>query len=181
MPELSYKDCENIINGFNCKKDDFPCFVETGSHLGHTINNMVNFFETIHSIELGEYFYKFCLEKFKNNTNVNLSFGDSAFIIKDIIKALSCNCVFFLDGHFSSGGTAKGFKDCPLLEELNCIMDLHKNEAIIIIDDYRLFGTYINEDWSEITKENIKSIIKSRLIKWGTSNDRLIIHLKSYE
>jgi hypothetical protein len=61
-----------------------------------------------------------------------------------------------LDGHWSSGDTAKGEKDCPLIEECKSIDLLYKsNKGIILIDDYRLFGTNIDQDWSSITTENI--------------------------
>ena len=69
-------------------------------------------------------------------------------------------------------------------------MNLFKNEAIIIIDDYRLFGLdkssgKLGEDWSKITKELLINIIKSRINKIYhldsncAKDDRLIIHINS--
>jgi len=179
MSELKYQECLTILDSFKCDFKKFPCFVETGSYIGSTITNVLEHFNFIHSIELSEKYYNYCTELFKNHKNVKLHFGDSGLILKDVLKDINENCIFFLDGHFSSGDTAQGQKDCPLLEELKYIMDLYKNEAIIIIDDYRLFGSHINEDWEDITKDNIKSIINSRLINWGECNDRLVIHLKN--
>jgi hypothetical protein len=83
-----------------------------------------------------------------------------------------------LDGHWSGGDTAKGDKDCPLIEELVTIVGDFKYKALIIIDDYRLFGTKGNEDWSDITDDNIKNVIQGRVISMTSNNDRLVISLK---
>ena len=87
------------------------------------------------------------------------------------------NCVFFLDGHWSSGDTAKGEKDCPLIEECVGIDKTYKaKKGIVIIDDYRLFGTKINEDWKEITKESIlNSFNKFKIIKETVYDDKYIL------
>ena len=56
---------------------------------------------------------------------------------------------------------------------------------VIIIDDFRLFGLRKNEDWSNINKDNLLSILKSRIEKVYhldskcASNDRLIIHINA--
>ena len=93
----------------------------------------------------------------------------------------------FLDGHWSSGDTACSTKDCPLEEEITHINNLFKNEAIIIIDDFRLFGldkSYgQNEDWSKINKDKLLDIIRLRINKVYhldsncAKDDRLIIHI----
>ena len=64
----------------------------------------------------------------------------------------------------------KGEKDCPLYEELNAILSNHKDEAIIIVDDVRLFGMGPNNkakydicNWEEINIENILKIVKDRI------------------
>ena len=98
--------------------------------------------------------------------------------------------IFFLDGHYSSGGTAQGNKDCPLIEEIENINNLFDNKAIIIIDDLRLFGKdkssgILLEDWSEISEDKIKSILTDRITDYyyldsnHTKNDRLIIHISN--
>ena len=92
---------------------------------------------------------------------------------------------FFLDGHWSGGDTGHSNKDCPIYEEITHINNLFTNEAIIIIDDYRLFGLHLYEDWSEINKENLLNIIKERINKVYhldsvlAKDDRLIIHINA--
>ena len=65
-------------------------------------------------------------------------------------------CLFWLDGHYSAGGTAKGSKETPILEELKSIFTTHKKH-VILIDDARCF---IGEnDYPAI--EALKSFIKN--------------------
>ena len=103
--------------------------------------------------------------------------GDSAIVLKDIIDELNDKTIFFLDGHYSSGDTGKGFKDVPLIEELTLIEKFYIFDTLIIIDDLRLFGTNFTEDWSEISKEKLTSILSKRICSVIEYNDRLIIKL----
>lgn len=178
MPSLTIEHYGSIINQSEFKNEKFKFFIETGTNAGFTVNNMLSHFTEIHSIELSEEYYKSACEKFKTNKNVKLHFGDSSVVLKDIIHEFNDNAVFFLDGHWSGGNTAKGDKDCPLLEELETIVNDFNHKALIIIDDYRLFGTKSNEDWTDITNDNIKNIIQKRMVSISDYNDRLIISLK---
>lgn len=92
----------------------------------------------------------------------------------------SKKCIFFLDGHWSSGDTAKGDKDCPLIEECLAIDSLYlSNESIILIDDYRLFNTKINEDWSGINKQSIfKCFTNFKIVKECIYGDVLSLYIK---
>ena len=56
------------------------------------------------------------------------------------MKELKKPALFWLDGHYSGGETARGKKDTPILEELITIFGA-KEEHIILIDDARLFGS----------------------------------------
>ena len=48
--------------------------------------------------------------------------------------------VFWLDGHYSAGFTARGEKDSPILEELEHILAAPNRGHVILIDDARCFG-----------------------------------------
>jgi hypothetical protein len=63
----------------------------------------------------------------------------------------------------------------PLIEEISAINFLFKNSGIIIIDDLRLFGTNLTEDWSQISKDSVLKPIKDRVIKSFEHEDRFII------
>jgi hypothetical protein len=64
----------------------------------------------------------------------------------------------------------------------------HKDAAIIIVDDVRLFGKGPNKgneicNWEEINVENILKIVKDRMINhyflpsYTHKQDRLLIHI----
>jgi hypothetical protein len=175
---ISFFECEEIIKKFQLEIKNYKTFIETGSLNGDTISNMFYHFENVHSIELSEHFFNHCKNRFKDNENVTMHFGDSSIVLPELIQKINTDTIFFLDGHWSNCGTARGEKDCPLLEELNAIVNTFKHNSLIVIDDLRLFGTNINEDWSEITEENILKIFGDRKIKTLSQNDRFIIFLE---
>lgn len=114
--------------------------------------------------------------------------GDSSNILISLLPQVDNPAILFLDGHWSSGDTGRDDKDCPLIEEIKAINDNFKYEAVIIIDDCRLFGKgprdkTCNEDWSGINKNTILIPILGRINKLYSleSNlhpeDRLVIHI----
>jgi hypothetical protein len=178
MPQLTEFEYNDILKNFELDSNFFEVFVETGTHYGQTIQNIKHKFQEIHSIELSIELYNKCKELFQNEINVFLYQGDSAFKLPEIIKKVKDNAVFWLDGHYSGGGTARGTKDCPLIEEIDSINIFFKKKCLIIIDDIRLFGTYLNEDWSKIDENEIDSIVKNRIQSKIKIKDRLIYFLK---
>ena len=64
-----------------------------------------------------------------------------------------------------------------VIEELEVINRNLQHGAIVIIDDLRLFGTKMNEDWTYITKESLLEKIEKRVEKSFDINDRFIILL----
>ena len=179
MPSIKYSEVDYFIQQSPFDNKIFKIFVETGTHFGNTVMNMSKSFDEIHTIELSESFYRRAKDKFINDRNINLYLGDSSHVLPEIIKNIDNRTIFFLDGHYSSEDTAQGDKDCPLIEELKSIYDYFLYESIIIIDDFRLFGTNLNEDWSDITEENVISTLKDRVIKKDIKDDRLVIYVSS--
>jgi hypothetical protein len=157
-------------------------FIETGTNYGDTILHMEPYFEKLYTIEIQKHIYEAVKGKYTGN-KINFILGDSAFVLNDIMLTITGNSIIFLDGHWSGSDTGKGIKECPLYEELSAINLYHKNEAIIIIDDARLFGSsdYIN--WTDISFERIKECISGRgeyiyyLPSEMAKNDRLVIHI----
>jgi hypothetical protein len=112
--------------------------VETGTFLGDTLYSLYNDFNTLYSIELSEEFYAKAKHRFSKYSKVRLIQGDSGKQLFKLVPSLNEPVLFWLDGHYSGGITAKGDKECPVYEELNAIFNSSKNH-VIVIDDARLF------------------------------------------
>ena len=121
------------------KKYGIDVFVETGTYLGHMVSAQLKNFKRIYSIELGYDLWENAVKKFGNYDHVKILQGDSGLILKDVVLEIKEQAIFWLDGHYSAGITAKGEKDCPIFEELNAIFTSKFNH-ILLIDDARCFN-----------------------------------------
>lgn len=120
---------------FNCN-----ILVETGTYLGEMVEAQLPYFSKIYSVELGVDLWKKATLKFKNNTNVELLQGDSGKVLSIIVDKLNDKAIFWLDGHYSSGITARGETDCPIFGEIDAVFSANNFAHIILIDDARLFN-----------------------------------------
>jgi len=82
--------------------------------------------------------------------------GDSGKILYDVCKNITDPIVFWLDGHYSEGITARSNKNCPLYEELDQICQLKENNHTILIDDVRDFGKTMEVTMQEILVKLVK-------------------------
>jgi hypothetical protein len=183
MPSIDISFLQQLKDNYR----HYPVFVETGTNEGVTTFCVEPFFDKIYTIELSPYFYQLASSRYSGN-KIEFIQGDSSVELATFLPNIKQNTVFFLDGHYSSGITAKGPKDCPLVEEITHIYANFEPAAIIIIDDYRLFGkcpkTGMNEDWSAIHKNDLVHILGDRvthvyhLDSDFAKDDRLIIHIR---
>lgn len=121
-------------------KYNVKVLVETGTYLGEMIEAMAPHFDRIYSIELSDLLHAKAKRRFKNRDNIYLIHGDSGKELKNLLAVLKQPAVFWLDGHYSAGITAKGEKDTPIYEELEHIFNAKDLGHVIIIDDARCFG-----------------------------------------
>lgn len=115
--------------------------VETGTYRGDTVEALRKNFERIYSIELSPFLFAQAQERFRSAKNVELIHGDSGAKLADLMRKLDQPALFWLDGHYSAGITAKGDKITPIFEELGHIFSAPSRAHAIAIDDARLFGT----------------------------------------
>lgn len=176
MPSLTIHEIKQY------SKWESNIFIETGTYMGDTLYNVMNHFDRLYSIELSETYANQARKRF--NDKVSIIQGDSSVILKPLANEVNGSIFFWLDGHWSGGDTAKGDKDCPLMEEIQTIHNNYKKRCIVAIDDVRLFGTNVNENWSTITRENVLYIVKDRLLSCEYfpstlyAEDRMVLHLK---
>lgn len=176
----------------NLLQDDYTqynCFIETGTFNGDTIFALEPYFNKLYTIEFSEKYYNNTKNKY-SGSKINFILGDSSTVFETLLSNITDKCIFFLDGHWSGGDTGHSNKDCPLNEEITHINNLFTNDAIIIIDDFRLFGLdkssgKLGEDWSKINKEVLLNILQARINKVyhldseTAKDDRLIIHINA--
>jgi hypothetical protein len=112
--------------------------VETGACLGDMVAAQLNNFRKIYSIELSGKLARHASRRFKKQPKVEIIQGDSGKILKTLVPKINEQAIFWLDGHYSGGITAKGDTNCPVYEELSAIFQAPFNH-IILIDDARCF------------------------------------------
>jgi hypothetical protein len=129
--------------------------------MGDMVQAQKKKFRRIYSIELGMELFHKAVKRFKRDKNVTIVQGDSGEVLPEILLRINEPAIFWLDGHYSSGVTAKGKKECPIFEELNAIFNDHKFNHILLIDDARCFvgdGDYpsVNQLTEYIKSRNAK-------------------------
>lgn len=113
--------------------------IETGTYYGEMIVAMRDTFSEIISIELSLPLYKRAEKKFRRYSHITIYQGDSIHILPKVIAGLKEPALFWLDGHYSAGITAKGEATTPILQELNAIFNLPIGDHVMLIDDARCF------------------------------------------
>ncbi len=132
------------------QKFQLTTLVETGTLHGATVAAMLHQFKKINSIELDSDLYQRAQSKFEQYSHVQIWNGDSKNLLPEILPDISDRCLFWLDGHFSGAGTARGDIDTPIVEELAAIRAHDRCDHVILIDDARLFdGT---SDYPHLTE-----------------------------
>lgn len=136
--------------------------VETGTFRGDMVAAQRKNFNHIYSIELSEKLWADAVTRFKDFDTITILQGDSGKELKNIIFLLQQPAIFWLDGHYSAGETAKGEKECPIFEELDCILINNQYKHVLLIDDARCF----NGQGDYPTIENLTAYVKSKNNKY---------------
>ena len=133
--------------------------VETGTFLGDTPWFFRRQFKKIFSIELQPRFAHAAAQRFLHWPHIKIIEGDSATKLAEITPSIDGRCVFWLDGHYSSGTTGRGQNDCPVWGEFDAIIGKVKHPYLILIDDARCFGT--SPGYPKL--EEIESFVRTKL------------------
>jgi len=127
-----------IIKGYQ-QKYNCGTLIETGTFMGEMVEAQKNKFRKIISIELAPKLYYKAKKRFYRDKHVTIVQGDSGKVLPEILPEIKDPAIFWLDGHYSRGETAKGEKECPIFDELNSIFNNQKMDHVLLIDDARCF------------------------------------------
>jgi len=114
--------------------------VETGTWKGDSVFALRHVFKEIHTIELAPELYQQAAQRFAHLPHIHCHFGDSATLLTKVAKDVTESTLFWLDGHFCAGSSARGDKDTPISEELNFLLQRDAGRNVVLIDDARLFN-----------------------------------------
>jgi hypothetical protein len=117
----------------------YNILIETGTYMGQMVDAMKDIFKKLYSVELSVDLWKRAVNRFSKYKHITIVHGDSGKVLKEITKYIDEPAIFWLDGHYSAGITAKGDKNCPIFEEIDAIFMYKKFNHILLIDDARYF------------------------------------------
>lgn len=137
--------------------------VETGTFFGDTVAALTGAFGRIFTIELAPKLCALARDRFRQHPNVQVIEGDSGVELPRLLPTLSEPCLFWLDGHFSGGVTARGEIDTPVLAELSSLLRNRSQADVILIDDARLFG--VDPGYPAI--EAVRALVSATRPGWG--------------
>jgi len=148
--------------------------VETGTYLGDTVAALRRDFGHIYSIELSPELAQRARKRFQTARNVTIVEGDSGIKLAEIVRGLETPTLFWLDGHFSGGVTARGSLDSPLIAELDTVLNHPATGDVILIDD----AAWLDDQFGGHGLERIRARIQSAQPQWTIElrNDILRTH-----
>lgn len=127
-------------------------FIESGTFFGTSAGRAAHVFKEVHTMELSPSLYQEAGQRLNAYHNVHVYCGDSSKILPEILKNITGKIIFWLDGHYSEGSTAKGSKNTPVMEELEAIKNSGITDAVILIDDMRCFQDVDNRPENQSLK-----------------------------
>lgn len=150
--------------------------IETGTYHGLMLWAARNAFREVHTVELDDALYARALRVFGRFRNIHLWHGDSATVMKDLVKRVQEPCVFWLDAHYAGPGTSKTALDTPIMGELRTIFT-RTTPDVILIDDARYFdGTH---DYPRL--EELQAYVREQRPTWQVQVENDIIRITSRE
>jgi len=146
--------------------------IETGTCFGDTIAATKRYFNHVYSIELSADLHEKAKQRFSGDPTVTLVVGDSGSVLQGVLREIRTKPLFWLDAHYSDGGTARGVIDTPIVQEIDVILS-HCPESIVLIDDARMF----NGKDSYPTLAELRTQIARRAPSWTMEIKHDIIRL----
>lgn len=138
-------------------------FVETGTFFGDMVAAVQENFRELYSIELSPSLHRKAKKRFGASPHVHLLQGDSGQELARLLPRLTEPSLFWLDGHYSGGVTARGQLDTPVARELSALLAHPIREHVVLIDDARLFGAA--RDYPSL--EELRALVARERPEWA--------------
>ncbi len=117
------------------KNFNIQCAVETGTFRGGTTVAFSLLFDEVYTIEINEDTYVDSKKRLDEFSNTQCLFGSSEKVISELLPSLQDKrTLFYLDAHWNA--------HWPLLLELEEIGKTHKDNCIVVIDDFKVPGRW---------------------------------------
>lgn len=129
-PELNGEQKQQVILSYG-KEYGFKTLIETGTYDGDMIEATKGVFGKVYSIELMDDFYNRAINRFKDDSNVEILHGNSGELIKKIMVDVKESTLFWLDAHDGQSS--------PVISEIDAILSCEDFDHILLIDDMRNF------------------------------------------
>jgi hypothetical protein len=158
----------------HAKNFNTQILIETGTYLGDMVHAMRKTFSTIISFELDQTLAAQARERFANDNQIEIVQGDSGKLLGERLANINEPCLFWLDGHYSGGITARGTLETPIKNELAAILSHPIDGHVILIDDARCFTG--ENDYP--TLDELRSFVAERKPnhKFSVEHDVIRIH-----
>ena len=117
----------------------FTTFIETGTFTGEMVEAMRPHFGRVISIEMSPEFHEGAARRFAGDPRIELLLGDSGVVLPRVLDQIRDRALFWLDGHFMGGDTARSHDDTPVRHELSSLLAHPVRGHVVLIDDARLF------------------------------------------
>ena len=140
------------------RKFGLKIFVETGTLHGDTVAAMRSGIDRLFTIELDPVLFAAAQARFLGDSKIRVIFGNSATELDHLLPQLTQPALFWLDGHYSGSGTARGTIDTPILKELETILRRTEQDHVILVDDARCSGS----DPAHPSIEEVRHLVISR-------------------
>jgi len=160
---------EELIKNF-AQNFNTPILIETGTYLGDMVHAMRKSFTRIISFELDPTLAAQAQNRFAGDSHIQIIQGDSGKLLAEYLKNIHEPCLFWLDGHYSGGITAKGSLETPIKNELTAILSHPVDGHVILIDDARCFTG--ENDYP--TLDELKTLVANR--NFSVEHDVIRIH-----
>src|SRR4029079_19466137 len=124
---------EELIKSYP-KNFNTNVLIETGTYLGDMVHALRKSFARILSFELDPNLAAQAQQRFANDNHIQIIQGDSGKLLGEHIANIHEPCLFWLDGHYSGGITARGTLETPIKNELTVILKHPVDSHVILID-----------------------------------------------